>query len=99
MVLRIIRKCVYYMKSLVTVLMFFGLLSVIVGYVHQIKKCPPPRVEYRYVPRTFEQEQDNPVKITELYHDMFSEPTPWVRGFQGSTSKDREINRYFVSQA
>ena len=79
--------------------MFVGMLAITVGYVNQLKKCPPPKIEYRYVPRTFQQDQENPVKISELYHTMFAEPTPWIRNMGVSTPKSNEINRYFVSQS
>jgi hypothetical protein len=85
------------MRSIVIFLNFIGILAVVVGYVNQLKKCPPPTVEYRYVPRTFQQDQDNPVKVSELYYTMFTEPTPWIRDM-ASTSKNQEINRYYISQ-
>jgi hypothetical protein len=88
------------MKSLIVILTFAGIISVVVGYINQLKKCPPPKVEYRYIPRTFQQDQENPVKVSELYGTMFTEPTPWVSGVNGlqSGSKNTEANRYFITQ-
>ncbi len=86
------------MKSLIVILTFIGIMSVVVGYINQLKKCPPPKIEYRYVPRTFQQDQENPVKVSELYSTMFTEPTPWVSGITGSASKSTEANRYFITQ-
>lgn len=87
------------MKSLIIVLTFLGIIGIVIGYVNQLKKCPPPKIEYRYIPRTFEQDQENPVKISQLFHTMFTEPSPWVRGIVSLPSKNNEINRYFISQA
>lgn len=87
------------MRSLITILAFLGILSITVGYINQLKKCPPPKIEYRYIPRTFQQDQENPVKVSELYHTMFAEPTPWIRGVNANPSKNNEINRYFISQS
>ena len=88
------------MKSLVMLLLFAGILMVTVGYVNQLQTCPPPKVEYRYVPRTFEQEQNNPVKVSQLFNDMFEEPSVWVSGFKysGKAPKNTAINRYFITQ-
>jgi hypothetical protein len=81
-------------------LTFIGIISIVVGYVNQIKKCPPPTVEYRYIPRTFQEDQDNPVKISELFNTMFVEPSPWLHGMTLSSGvKNAELNRYFISQA
>jgi hypothetical protein len=86
------------MKSIITILTFLGIIGIAIGYVNQLKKCPPPNIEYRYIPRTFQQDQENPVKVSELYHTMFTEPTPWIRGIESTTSSS-EINRYFISQS
>lgn len=87
------------MKTIIVILTFLGTLSIAIGYVNQIKKCPPPLVEYRYIPRTFEQDQDNPVKVSELYNTMFTQPTPWIRGVNATTPRNNELNRYYISQA
>lgn len=81
-------------------LFFTGILCITVGYINQIKKCPPPQVEYRYIPRTFKQEQDNPVPISLLFRNMFEEPSTWVAGTKiyGKANANSNINRYFISQ-
>lgn len=86
------------MKSLVLILMFMAFLSITIGYVNQTKVCPPAKIEYRYIPRTFDQEQNEPVKISQLFNSMFVEPTPWVRDL-GIKPSQSDLNRYFVSQA
>lgn len=88
------------MKSIVLLLLFFGILGITIGYVNQTKSCPPPKIEYRYIPRTFEQSQNDPVKISELFNAMFTEPTPWIQDIgQPTDASGSEINRYFISQA
>lgn len=89
------------MKLLILSLLFFGILMVVIGYINQLHKCPPPKIEYRYIPRTFKQEQDNPVKVSQLFSNMFEEPSPWIAGFKLSdnTPHNKQINRYFISQA
>ena len=78
----------------------FGLL--ISGVISQRREPSPPRVEYRFVPRTFKEEAENPVKISDIFSDMFSLPSPWpISGyasndanFVGRRSLDR-ISRPF----
>lgn len=88
------------MKTLVLLLFFTAVLMITVGYINQLHKCPPPRIEFRYVPRTFEQEQDNPVRVSQLFNTMFEEPSPWVAGFKlaGNETKNSTTNRYFITQ-
>jgi hypothetical protein len=88
------------MKSLIMMLTFIGIIFVVIGYVNQIKKSPPPTVEYRYIPRSFTEDQEHPVKISELFNTMFVEPTPWLHGMTLSSGvKSGELNRYYISQA
>lgn len=68
------------------------------AYVEQNKDCPPVRVEYRYIPRTFKEEQDNPVKIRDLYKTIFSQPTEWVEEVKTQEKYSlRDIDRYITS--
>ncbi len=43
----------------------------------QKNDCPPPRIEYRYIPKSFEQEQYDRVPILATYGDLFTKATPW----------------------
>ena len=74
------------MKSLAFFLLFAGLLLISSGYMKSQQHCPAPRVEFRYVPRTFEQEQDVPVPVLSVYGKMFTERDPWMK------------DHYFVDQ-
>lgn len=88
------------MKSIVVLSFFIAILMIVIGYVNQLKKCPPTKVEYRYIPRTFKQEQDNPVRPSQIFSKMFEEPTPWVGGTTLSSGpRKTSINRYFISQS
>jgi hypothetical protein len=87
------------MKVLFMTSLFIGILMIVIGYINQIKKCPPPKVEYRYIPRTFEEEQNNPVKVSELFAPMFQDATTWAGGIKLGDKSNRKINKYFISQS
>jgi hypothetical protein len=63
---------------LILLLLFIGLLFVSIGWIKSNQSCPAPIVEYRYVPRTFKEEQENPTKVSEIFEDMFNQDTPWM---------------------
>jgi hypothetical protein len=46
------------MRSIVILFLLVGICLVVVGYVQSNQACPPPVVEFRYLPQTFEQEQN-----------------------------------------
>lgn len=76
-------------------LLLIGLTFIIIGIINS-KKCDPKRIEYRFVPRTFKEEQENPVGVQEIFNDMFEKPTPWIGGF--GEPDVNFINRRFISQ-
>lgn len=39
--------------------------------------CPKPIIEYKYIPRTFQEEQNDPVFISEIFKSMFNNSSPW----------------------
>lgn len=88
------------MKAIIILMLFVGIVAVIIGYINQLRQCPPPKIEYRYIPRTFEEEQNDPTKVTQLFRNMFEEPTPWLAGFRLGYIRPNifKINRFNISQ-
>lgn len=68
--------------------------------IRQSYKCDNQKVVYRYLPRTFEMDQENPQMVTDIFRTMFSQPSPWVNSVNTyDERKYEEINKYFISQA
>jgi len=42
-----------------------------------LNTCPKPYIEYRYVPRTFKEEQEK-VPLEDIFNKLFSYPSPWM---------------------
>lgn len=86
------------MKTLIHIILFIGIVFVIVGYVSSRRRCPPAKVEYRYVPRTFVEEQEQPVPVEEIFAKMFREQQPWLGGFSDiHIPRNDNINKHFIS--
>jgi hypothetical protein len=66
-------------KSLSFFLLFVGIIFITVGYLRSEASSPPPRVEFRYIPRTFEQEQSKPIPVLSIFGKMFSNRDPWQK--------------------
>ena len=86
------------LRTVVLTLLFLGVIMVVVGFVKQNKECPKGAVEYRFVPRTFQEDQDYPSRPTDIFQAMFTEPSPWIRDIS-STPRRSDLNRYFISQS
>ncbi|ARF11166.1 hypothetical protein Klosneuvirus_1_23 [Klosneuvirus KNV1] len=88
-------------KALILIILFIGILLVAIqvvriqaGLIEQ-----KPKIEYRYIPRTFEEEQEDPVYPSEIFETMFSQPSPWIVSVRSyDQRKQEQVNAYFVSQ-
>ena len=91
------------MRALFITLLFVSVLFIITGLITSRQVCPPPKVEYRYVPRTFVEEQQEPVPVTQIFAKMFVEPSPWIRHSGGKlgppTTRGEDLNRFYISQS
>ena len=52
---------------------------VVTGYNKSFHKQQPPKIEYRYVPRTFFEEQTAPTDLKKSFSSMFDEPSNWMK--------------------
>lgn len=92
------------MNLFLVLLLFIALILMVVGYIKANNQCPPRRVEYRYVPRTFIEEQEDPTPITDIFAAMFFESTPFMSHEAGKllpppNIQQKDINKYFISQS
>lgn len=64
-----------------------------------MSQCTAPRIVYRYIPRTFDQEFDNPVSVSKVFAKMFTNTDTWMEGVNSYDRREAEkINKYFISQ-
>lgn len=93
--------CSIIMKTLIILVLFVGALMVISDVIRIKAGLTPkePEIVYRYIPRTFEEEQLDAVFVTEIFDTLFSQPSPWVGSVRSyDTRKQEKINQYFVTQ-
>ncbi len=65
------------MKSVILFFLFLGIVIII--YSQAKNECPPPRVEYRYIPKSFTEEQFDRLPIMATYGKLFTHASPWEK--------------------
>ena len=77
------------MKSIILILALVGIIMVAAGYVKSNLQCPPPKIEYRYIEKTFDEEQNvhTPILAISGMSAMFENDTPWIQN-QSFASSD-----------
>jgi hypothetical protein len=88
------------MKSIVLLLFFIGIVSIIVGYQKQKQICPKPIIEYRYIPRTFYDEQLSAGNVLKQFSSIFEEDNPWVkdRNLIDSEATKADMRNFYTQQ-
>lgn len=86
-------------KGILILFLIFGVILIIIELTRVDRQCPKQKIIYRYIPRTFDEEQDEPVYVTDIFKTMFTQPTAWVRGVNDyDFRKKEEVNKFYVSQ-
>lgn len=86
-------------KMILILILFIGIICIVVELVRVTNKCPEQQIIYRYIPRTFEEEQNEPVLATDVFKSMFLEESPWIASMQDAERRKMEqVNTYFIDQ-
>lgn len=81
------------MKSFILIIFIIGIVFVTIGYMENYNKCPPPQIQYRYIPRSFYEEQVSSTNIRKFYSDIFNEPDTWsTYPFNENNTKYNRMN-------
>ena len=76
------------MKSFSLLILMIGVIFITVGISRERDTCPPNKVEYRFVPRTFFDEQTAQIPtISSQFSSMFQDSSAWDKS-QGMSPAD-----------
>lgn len=84
-------------------MMWFILLLMIVGFVLIIlnfnNQCNCQNQVVRFIPKSLNQELESPIHVTDVFRDMFYEPSPWLKSVDSYRIRKREdINQFSITQ-
>jgi len=79
------------MKSIILILAMIGIIMIAVGYVKSNLQCPPSKIEYRYIEKTFDDEQNvnTPILSVGGMYSMFQEDSAWVKNNSYATANQK----------
>jgi hypothetical protein len=68
------------MKTIILLIALAGIILIASGYINNNLQCPPPKIEYRYVTKSFNDEQNNSQPLMSIggVSDMFNKDSPWM---------------------
>jgi hypothetical protein len=82
------------MRSIITLLAMIGVILIAVGFIQNSMQCPPGLVEYRYIPKTFDQEQQvhTPLLSMSGIYQTFEDDDPWFLQKSWATQDVKNAN-------
>lgn len=79
--------------------MVCGLICITINITKLNTSQPETQIIYRYIPKTFDEEQREQPYVSDLFKTMFTDQTPWVNSIMDYDKRKQEsINKYFISQ-
>jgi hypothetical protein len=88
-------------KGLFIIILIIGIILLTVYFVSKSElsaKCDQ-KIIYKYLPRTLEEEETDPIYVTEIFKTMFTQPSVWIDStYQDTIRRNEAINKYFISQ-
>jgi hypothetical protein len=76
-----------------------GVVCITINLVALNIPIPETKIVYRYMPKTFEEEQCQQPFVTDIFKTMFTQQTPWVNSIMDYDRRKQEsVNKYYISQ-
>ena len=88
------------LKGFIILLFIVGIIFIISYYIIISKKnnCDQ-KIIFKYIPRTLEEEETDPIYVSEILAPMFSQPSVWIDSiFEDNKRKTENLNKYFITQ-
>jgi len=85
------------MNSLVLLLFLIGVILITIGYTKSNLKCPPSKIQYRFIPRSFYEEQLSRDNVSSTFQSMFNESSPWYKYNENTQSTINNKNDNFFT--
>jgi hypothetical protein len=88
-------------RFLLLLLLIIGIILITTSLTKESCGRNKGKIIYRYIPKTFEDDQNEPVYVTDIFKTLFSSPGVWEQGMT-TNNQQRDIkdtiNQYFLSQ-
>ena len=88
-------------KGFIIIIFIIGLILLVVYFItkNELNNKCDQKVIYKYIPRTLDEEERDPVFVSQIFSPMFTQPSVWVDSiYEDDKRKTDSLNKYFISQ-
>ena len=86
------------MNAVALFILIAGIVCLVIGYCQNQHVCPPPKIEYRYIPRSFYEEQLSVPQTGQQFYSMFQDNSAWMSYPTNILQPIRTLNTSYNSQ-
>jgi hypothetical protein len=87
-------------KGFIIIIFIIGIVLVTIYFMtkSEISKYDT-KIIYKYLPRTLEEEETEPIFVSQIFSPMFTQPSVWIDSiYEDDKRKTQLLNKYFISQ-
>lgn len=87
-------------KGFMIIIFIIGIVLLTMYFMtkSEISKCDK-KIIYKYLPRTLEEEETEPIFVSQIFAPMFTQPSVWIDSiYEDNKRKTQLLNKYFISQ-
>lgn len=87
-------------KGFIILIFIIGIIMVTIYFMakSEVAKCNK-KIIYKYLPRTLEEEETEPIFVSQILSPMFTQPSVWIDSiYEDDKRKTDLLNKYFISQ-
>jgi hypothetical protein len=75
------------MDIISNIIFFLSIIFMVIGFTRQ--NTPKPNQVIRYIPRSLEEEEKEPVKAEKIFKSMFEQQAPWIGTYNDNNVIER----------
>lgn len=87
-------------KGFMIIIFIVGIVFLTIYFMSrsEVSKCEQ-KIVYKYIPRTLEEEETEPIFVSDIFAPMFTQPSVWIDSiYEDDKRKTENLNKYFISQ-
>lgn len=87
-------------KGFMIIIFIIGIVFLTIYFMakSEVSKCDK-KIIYKYLPRTLEEEETEPIFASQIFAPMFTQPSVWIDSiYEDDKRKTTLLNKYFISQ-
>ena len=87
-------------KGFFIIILLSGIILLVVYFLIQSTlNSNSSKIIYKYIPTTLEEEESDPIFVSQIFKPMFTQPSVWIDSTYDDVQLRKEVpNKYFLSQ-